>query len=131
MERFRSLSQLQLLRDNATRWHSYYDMCQRALQIKEALAALTVEERELEAEGLSATDWEHLAKLSQFLKPFRSVTKANEGLHESIDRMLPALESLLGHLESSRTTYKANEWISVRIDAAWEKLTKYYTKTGS
>ena len=129
MERFRSLSNLQLVRDNFTRWHSYYDMCLRALEVKEALITLIVEEIDLETEALTATDWEYLVNLIQFLHPFCSVTKANEGLHDTIDRMLPAFEFLLGHLEESRRVYRANRWISVHIDAAWEKLTKYYSKT--
>ena len=129
MERFRLLSSLQLIRDNSTRWHFYYDMCQRALQVKDALMALIVEQVDLEAKALTATDWEYLANLSRFLLPFRSITKANEGLFDTMDRMLPALEFLLAHLEQSRQDYKENRWIAVHIDAAWEKLIKYYNKT--
>ena len=129
MERFRSISDFQLVRNNSTRWHSYYDMCHRALQVKDALIALTVQEMDLEAEALTASEWEHLANLTEFLYPFRSVTKANEGLLDTIDRMLPAFEFLLGHLERSRQDYAGNQWMSIRIDAAWEKLTKYYAKS--
>lgn len=64
MERFRLISNLQLIRDNSTRWHSYYDMCQRSLQVRDALTALTAEEKDLEDEALIATDWIRLANLT-------------------------------------------------------------------
>ena len=104
-------------------------MCERALEVKEALTALTVEEKELKTEFLTITDWEHLANLARFLRPFRSLTKANEGLRDAIDRMLPSLEYLLGHLERWRRGYERNDWFGLRIDAAWEKLQKYYAKS--
>lgn len=43
--------------------------------------------------------------------------------------MLPALEYLLKHLEDLRRIYKDDVWIQIRIDAAWDKLNKYYNKT--
>ena len=128
-ERFRELSELQLVRDNKTRWHSYYDMCHRALQVKDALAALCASEVELEADALLPSDWVYLTNLTQFLKPFRVATKANEGLFDTVDRMLPGLEFLLDHLEQSRVIYADNPYISHRIDCAWQKLIKYYNKT--
>ena len=117
-EYFRTLSTLQLIRDNITRWHLYYNMCERALEVKEALTALTMEEKELETEFLTITDWEHLANLVRFLQLFQLFTKANEGLRDAIDRMLPSLEYLLGHLERWRKGYKRNDWFGLRINAA-------------
>ena len=64
MERFRSLNSLQLIRDNKTRWHSYYNMCKRALLVKDALTTLLAQEIELVAETLNATDWDHLTHLT-------------------------------------------------------------------
>ena len=43
--------------------------------------------------------------------------------------MLPAFEFLLGHLEKAKEDYRENLWISVRIEAAWNKLTKYHNRT--
>ena len=62
----------------------------------------------LETEALTASKWEHLVNLTQFLYFFCFVTKANEGLLDTIDRMLPAFEFLLGHLEQSRQDYAEN-----------------------
>ena len=104
-------------------------MCHCALQVKDVLIVLTVQEMDLEAEVLTASEWEHLASLMEFLYPFCFVTKANEGLLDTIDRMLLAFEFLLGHFERLKQDYAGNQWMSIRIDAAWEKLTKYYAKS--
>ena len=126
---FRELSELQLVRDNKTRWHSYYDMCYRALQVQDTLAALCASEIELEAEALLPSDWVCLTNLIQFLKPFRVATKANEGLFDTVDRMLPGIEFLLEYLEQSRVLYENNPYMHCRVDCAWKKLIKYYNKT--
>ena len=54
--RLRELCDLQLIRDNTTRWYFYFDMCQRALQCKVALIELVASEAELEAEFLTFSD---------------------------------------------------------------------------
>ena len=54
MERFREFSKFQFVRNNSTRWHSYFDMCECALAVKDALAIFIVKEKELEAESLTA-----------------------------------------------------------------------------
>lgn len=127
--RFRVLSDLQLVRDNATRWHSYYDMCQRSLECRTALSELISTEVDLEAEYLSYTDWENISALVKFLGPYRHATKANEGLFDCIDRVLPGMEYLLEHHERAREQYAAAPFMATRIDAAWRKLNKYYNLT--
>ena len=93
-------------------------MCERALQIKDAFIALTAEEMDLENEALTATDWSYLADLTDFLAPFRTATKINESLFDTIDKIFSTLEFLLGHLEEMKKKYRENQWISVRIDSA-------------
>ena len=56
MERFRSINSLQLIRDNKTRWHTYYNMCKCVLLIKDAPTALLAQKIELVAETLNITD---------------------------------------------------------------------------
>ena len=76
-----------------------YDMCHCVLQVKDVLIALTVQEMDFEVEALTASEWEYLVNLMEFLYPFCSVIKANEGFFDIIDRMLLVLEFLLGHFE--------------------------------
>ena len=53
VERFAQFSNLRLRRDNPTRWHSYYDMCARALLLKWPVIQLLQSEPELANEQLS------------------------------------------------------------------------------
>ena len=58
-----------------------------------------MKEKELETKLFTAINWEHLINLIKFLKFFRYITKANEGLCDFINKMLPSLEFLLAYLE--------------------------------
>ena len=104
-------------------------MCERALTVKNAFVAFIMEEKKLEAEFLTATDWEYLTNLARFFKPFRYITKANKDFRDSIDRILFLFEFLLTHFERWRKDYGEDDWFGKRIDAAHQKLKKYYTKS--
>ena len=128
-ERFKALSHLQLIRDNVTRWHSYYNMCNRALEVKDQLVLFLTNKQDLEDEALTLEDWRHLAEITSFFYPFFNATKTNKGIFDAIDRVLPGFEHLLSHLEHAYETYENNEYILDRVDAAWMKLDKYYRYT--
>ena len=131
MKRFKNLSYLQLIRDNLTWWHSYYDMCERALFFRDKITELLNTEPLLEKDHLLHTDWTHLANINKFLKPFRLATKLNEGLFDAIDRVLPGMKWLMEHLENSRLTWANHFYMHKRVKRAWEKLNKYYKITDS
>ena len=56
MEQFKKISNLQLVRDNSTRWHSYYDMCERAILLRDEISCLLNTEPLLELNYLTPTD---------------------------------------------------------------------------
>ena len=129
LERWHKLKSQVLLRDNSSRWHSYYDMCERALLLKWPLIQFLNLESELANNFLSPEDWGYLENLTKFLEPFRDVTKANEGVEHSIDRILPGMEFLIKHLEEALTDYADNPFMADRVQATWEKLHIYYKLT--
>ena len=88
-ERFKALSHLQLIRNNATRWHSYYNMCNRALEVKDQLILFLTNKQDLEDEALTLEDWRHLAEITSFFYPFFNATKTNKGIFNAIDRVPP------------------------------------------
>ena len=67
LERWHKLNSLVLLRDNSSRWHSYYDMCERALLVKWPLVQFLNTEPELANNFLSSKDWGYLENLINFL----------------------------------------------------------------
>ena len=128
-EAFRELSEgLKLQRDNRTRWNSWFKSIERALkpEVKRALLAYYDEQQELRAKRLSPGDWDTLTEMQDFLRPFYDATKGVEGVFDAVDKVLPAIEFLLEHLEASRQKYDSNGYIGKRVDKAWSKIQEYY-----
>ena len=128
---WKKLSDLMPLLDNKTRWNSWFDMCNRALQpdVRAALVQTLDQENELRADYLSPQDFDDLGSLTRFLKPFRDWTLQSEGLRDSMDMVLPAYDALLSHLEASKVEYADNEFMARRVEASWLKLNNYYNQT--
>ena len=56
MKRFRSFNNLQLIRDNKTRWHFYYNIYKCVLLVKNTLTTFLVQKIKLVAETLNIID---------------------------------------------------------------------------
>ena len=106
-------------------------MCERVLQpeIRVAILELTFSEKDLADDFLDPTDWENLEYLVGFFEPYRLWTKSTEGLMDSIDMVLPALDTLMVHLEEAAASFQDNLFMADRMSAAWNKLKKYYRLT--
>ena len=104
-----------LIRDNLTRWHSYYNICQRAVLLREEITHLLNTESELEKDYLRPTNWGYLTDISDFLKPFHVLTKVNEGVDDIVDQILPSIKFLLEYLEQARATYTTNHYINEQV----------------
>ena len=131
-ERWREFSGgLNLRRDNATRWNSWYIAVERALRplMKVAIRDFCDADLNLRAERLSPDDWDNLTDIFTFLGPFYDVTMATQGIFDAIDRVLPGMDFLLAHLEQERRRWAKDGWMGHRVDAAWQKLVQYYERT--
>lgn len=104
-------------------------MFKRAIDFRDSLNVLIGQEPELEPNQLIYDDWAHLGQLITFLKPYRETTHAKEGLYDTIDRVLPGIEFILGHHKGMRPVYKLNPFMQHRIESSWAKLDKYYSKS--
>ncbi|PQM43545.1 hypothetical protein VC83_09672 [Pseudogymnoascus destructans] len=74
-----------LLRDNSTRWNSWYSMLQRALRVQHAIELFCIKFEENENDLLSQGDWQDLRNMACILKNFADATLATEGYASSID----------------------------------------------
>ena len=131
-EKWRKLAGgVNLGRDNATRWNSWYTAIERALRpsIKAAIRDFCEEDLNLRAERLSPNDWDNLADMFRFLALFHDITMAAQGIFDAIDRVLPGMDFLLAHLEKERIRWSKDRWMGRRVDAAWQKLAEYYQRT--
>ena len=72
IDAWKKLSDLMPLLDNKTRWNSCFEMCYRALlpNVHAALVQTTLDENELREDYLTLADFDDLASLTSFLKPF-------------------------------------------------------------
>ena len=92
---------LNLLRDNATRWNSWYMMLERALRLKEPLIRYIYEYQEQLGDTLGKTDWIFLESTKDFLEGFLDATKSTEGDNESLGGVLWSMDYLLRHYKQA------------------------------
>lgn len=120
---------LMVHRDNGTRWNSWYHMLDWSLtRIKSALQHYCNDEAALTEDILLPNDWSTLKLIRDFLKGFLEATKFSEGREATIDRVLPTMDFLLAKFENASEEYTSNEYLSVCIDAGWQKLKTYWNK---
>lgn len=125
-----------LVTDNVTRWNSAFMSIRRALQLRPRLDILAQTfKTEIGQDALSEQDWEVLTHLSKLLLPFYSVTlhlegQAKAGHHGSVWEALPAIESLIDHLDKMKQEYtqETHPELATSINLAWAKLDNYYKK---
>jgi hypothetical protein len=121
-----------LVRDNKTRWNSWYAMIDCAIQERLRLAVdLYCHQagREMQADSLSSEDWVVLTNIHHFLRLFHQVTLETEGHAATRERVLSTIEFLLEQLEISKLQYSSDAYIRPCINSAWAKLDKYYSLT--
>jgi hypothetical protein len=126
--------ELIVLSDNSTRWNSTYYMIKRALKLRDQINVCTLKHRkELEKDLLTEEEWNQLEAIHNILRPFKRVTKRLEGRAEkgecgSLWEGLPALETLLSHVERSKTEYTCHKHLATSLNEAWIKLKQYYER---
>jgi hypothetical protein len=93
-------------RDNDTRWGSWEAQIAGFLQPKMRQAYETWWELHgddfAKVDQLSDDDWSQLEKIHSFLRAIVDVTKMIEGPEATLDRVLPAMEFILGHFEKGK-----------------------------
>jgi hypothetical protein len=121
-----------LVRDNKTRWNSWFAMIDCAIQERMRLAVdLYCHQagKEMQADSLSAEDWAVLTNIHHFLRFFHQATLATEGHAATLERVLSTMEFLLEQLETGKLEYSNDSYIGPCINSAWSKLDKYYGLT--
>ncbi|OLL23282.1 Zinc finger BED domain-containing protein 4 [Neolecta irregularis DAH-3] len=98
-------------------------------EIMQAIKDTIDEEPDLANDFLSTMNWKMLSSICEFLEPFLHTTKACESSDHCINRVIPALEYLLQHFENYRVKWAGDVILINCIEAGWNKLNEYYTKT--
>lgn len=134
IQRFKKLSHGRaLVRDNSTRWNSWYTMIECAISpgVREAITRYfaTYIDDECAPDELLLEDWAIIDQVKQFLEYFVHVTKALEGHTATLDEALPAMDFVLEQLEQGKERYQDDKYMSTACNSGWAKLDKYYSKT--
>lgn len=117
-------------RDNGTRWNSWYDMLDWAIErIKPAVVAVSNDEPDLANDLLTAEEWKVLCQICDFLKGFHNATKATEGRRATLDRILPTMDFLADRFEGAIDRYSYTKFMRESVQSGFTKLLKYWNKT--
>lgn len=116
-------------RDNGTRWNSWFNMLDCAIErIKLAINQFCFDEEDLKYDALNATDWWMLESILDFLRHFHDATKATEGRESTIEHFLPSMEFLIHQFETALVDFEGNDFLIGCLDAGYDKLLKYFNK---
>ena len=118
-----------LVRDNSTRWNSWYAMIRTATKLKTAINLFCHQYQENSDDLLSEKDWQALQRLQDFLLFFYDATTGTEGRNATIDRVLPTMDFLLEQFEAAKEKYANDPFMCHRCNSGWAKLDKYYSLT--
>ncbi len=78
---------------------------------------------------LCLEDWQMLKLYKEFLSPYREATLATEGYQDGLNKVLFAMDMLLGHLEEGKEKYADNDIFRASIETSWNVIEKYYKLT--
>ena len=117
-------------RDNGTRWNSWYEMLNWAIEkIKPAILRFTWETPALAKDQLSADDWKMLVDIRDFLLRFYDVIKATEGRKATLDRVLPLMDFMLECFEKAAVQFIDHSALRESVQSGWTKMLKYWNRT--
>lgn len=113
-------------RDNGTRWNSWFNMLDWAInKIKIAINQFCFDEEELKNDALNART---LKSTRDFLRHFHDAIKATEGKEATIEHFLPSMEFLIHQFEDALFEFADNHFMIGCLDAGYDKLLKYFNK---
>ena len=120
---------LGLIRDNDTRWNSWYNVLVRVLDLRTAIN-WACWKYNLTDDQLTEEEWAQLNSLLGSLKALSDCTQASEGRFATLEKVLPTMEFLLEFLQPLPDENENHDPFLRRCAfAGWEKLRKYYNAT--
>ncbi len=82
---------VRILLDNRTRWNSWYNMLQRAMEQENSIDFYLKNQPDLKLDVLKQKDWDTLRATADFLRRFKATTKQLESDSDDISQVLPHL----------------------------------------
>lgn len=106
-------------------------MLARAVKLRQAIDAFTLlNKEELGLDILSNEDWQQMDSLIEYFEAYEHATLSCEGRYATVEKVLPIMEFLLEYLKEGRIKHTEDKFLGPCCEAGWQKLEKYYNKTG-
>ena len=106
------------VRDQATRWNSWFEMLDCILyHIKQVIIQTVAEESLLSSEVISANKWQTLFYIRDFLQSFYDTIKATEGRHATLDKVFLSLDFMAIKFEEAIEKYNYHPFIKAALHA--------------
>lgn len=116
-------------RPNETRWHSWFDAINDALEIQKLYNEfVTSHQQHLREFELSLADWQSLRDTRDFLRPFKEVCKRCEGDYVTLEQIQVGMDFLVSHYRRQSDRQQANIGLQAAITTSWYAFDKYYGK---
>lgn len=117
-------------RANGTRWSSWYEMLDWAIQrIHPAIVSFANNEIELTNDVLSAEDWKTLGYIRDFLNDIRGAIKTIEGREATLDRTIPVMDFLMYLFEKYSSQFSEHDFMRQSIQTGYAKLLEHWNKS--
>jgi hypothetical protein len=112
---------------NATRWNSYLNTLEDAVELKPQYTAFILNNQEVIDCELSAAEWLVIDQTIDFLRPFKEATKACKGDKVTLDKVQLYMDGLRQHYIDQRSEYSTNPAMLGAIVTSWYAFDKYYS----
>jgi hypothetical protein len=111
---------------NDTRWNSYLNAFEDAIQLKREYTNFTVTLELFNDYQLTASEWQLVELTIQFLEPFKEATKRCEGDYVTLDKVQLLMDAISTHYEEQKSLYRSNTSFLESIVTSWYAFDKYY-----
>jgi hypothetical protein len=124
--RFKNAAGKAIRAPNATRWNSYYNTFQDALELKGYYTSFIHDNPALAEYELTTADWLLVEQTLTFLEPFKEATKRCEGDYVTLDKVQLHMDGLDAHFKEQQELYKQEPEMLGSIFTSWHAFDKYY-----
>ncbi|CAG8796190.1 12516_t:CDS:2, partial [Dentiscutata erythropus] len=126
------LENCNLILDIKTRWNSTYEMLVRALEMHEAINAITYLDKDLQSLQLDIDEWDKIREVVIILEIFVRTTKMIESAkYPMLASIIPIYNYLIDELIKHRNNLNHSYEIITAVNAGLIKLESYYSRTNN
>lgn len=122
--------------DGGVRWNSTFLQVDTILPLRNAIDITCSRHAALSRDRLTGDDWAELEQFHSLLLPLWEMTKriegnASDGSHGALWEVLPMMDYILEHLESTakELQYKPDSYFKTAVDFGHLKMRSYYSRT--